>query len=90
MEFKTKGVCVQIIRLKVEDGILTDLQFEGGNYCDGNLKAMKIVTVGQKVDTIIENYKGITCGPRKTSCADQLSQALVQKLEEMKAEEAKK
>jgi len=84
MEFKTKGVCVQKIKLKVEDGVLVSLDFEGGNYCDGNLKAMKIVTVGQKVEQIIENYKGITCGPRKTSCADQLSEALLLALEEEK------
>lgn len=76
MQFKTKGVCVQCIKLKVEGGVLTELEFEGGNYCDGNLKAMKIVTVGQKVDEIIKNYNGITCGSRGTSCADQLSKAL--------------
>ena len=58
-----------------EDGqIIENVSFEGG--CNGNLKAIGKLVAGQPVDRIVEMLEGNTCGPRKTSCADQMTRAL--------------
>ena len=46
-------------------------QFEGG--CNGNLKAVSKLVAGHSVDEIVDILAGNTCGPRRTSCADQLT-----------------
>ena len=44
--------------------------------CDGNLKAIPLLLEGWTVDQIAEKLSGVTCGVRKTSCADLLSKAV--------------
>ena len=73
-EYKTKGTCSQSIQFEIEDGKLKNVQFIGG--CNGNLKGIASLLKGQKVDEIIERLDGITCGPKPTSCPDQIAQAL--------------
>ena len=34
------------------------------------------LVAGQPVDRVVEMLEGNTCGPRKTSCADQMTRAL--------------
>ena len=36
------------------------------------------LVVGMKVDDVINRLEGTTCGPRPTSCPDQLAKALKQ------------
>ena len=72
--FKTRGVCARSIDIETENGIITDISFNGG--CDGNLKAIARLVKGRPVDEVAEILEGNTCGSRDTSCADQLSQAL--------------
>lgn len=72
--FKPKGVCSRSIAVEVNDGVITSVKFEGG--CDGNLKAISKLVAGKTVDEIAELLEGNTCGPRSTSCADQLVKAL--------------
>jgi uncharacterized protein (TIGR03905 family) len=74
--FKPENVCSKLIRYKIEDGRLTDLEFTGG--CDGNLKALGILLEGMKIEDVVDKLKGITCGRKKTSCADQLCIALLE------------
>ena len=74
MTYKTKGVCARSIDIETEDGIITDVKFNGG--CDGNLKAISRLVKGMPVDEVADILEGNTCGRRDTSCADQLSQAL--------------
>ena len=74
MKFTTKGVCSREIDLAVKDGVIGDVSFLGG--CDGNLKAIAILVKGKKVEDVIELLRGVNCGRRGTSCADQLSIAL--------------
>ena len=50
------------------------IRSEGG--CNGNLKAIGQLVAGQPVDRVVEMLEGNTCGPRKTSCADQMTRAL--------------
>ncbi|WFS61783.1 TIGR03905 family TSCPD domain-containing protein [Pseudodesulfovibrio thermohalotolerans] len=73
--FKPEKVCSKLIRYRVVDDRLTDLEFTGG--CDGNLKAISALVEGMKVEDVVSKLKGITCGKKSTSCADQLCIALL-------------
>ena len=72
--YQTSGVCSQLIDLDVEDGIIQHVSFTGG--CNGNLKAISKLVTGQPAAQVADILEGNTCGPRPTSCADQLSKAL--------------
>ena len=72
--YKPKGTCSQLIEIKVEDGIIHEAKYTGG--CPGNLLAIGVLVKGMKVTEAIEKLEGIKCGNKKTSCGDQLAQAL--------------
>jgi len=72
--YKTEGVCSQEIHFHIEDDIITNVAFYGG--CNGNLKAISKLIDGWTVSQIEEKLLGNTCGPRHTSCADQLAKAV--------------
>ena len=76
MEFtyKTKGVCSQMITFTVEDNKVHNVKFFGG--CNGNLKGIAGLVEGMDIDDVISRIEGTTCGMKKTSCPDQLAQAL--------------
>ena len=76
--YKTKGVCSREISFDYEDGKIFNLSFVGG--CNGNLKAISRLCEGKSLVEIEEVLRGNTCGPRDTSCADQLSLALLEAL----------
>ncbi|WP_165045128.1 TIGR03905 family TSCPD domain-containing protein [Adlercreutzia sp. ZJ138] len=66
----TRGVCAQAICIDLEGDTVGDVQFIGG--CNGNLKAISKLVRGMTVDQVAELLEGNTCGPKPTSCADQL------------------
>ena len=72
--YKTKGTCANEINFDVKDDCVYNVSYTGG--CNGNLKAISSLVEGQKIDTVIEKLKGITCGFKQTSCGDQLAKAL--------------
>ena len=74
-EYKTSGTCSRSILFDIEDGKVKNVQFIGG--CNGNLKGIAALVEGMDVDAVIERVQGITCGMKKTSCPDQLAQALI-------------
>ncbi len=76
MEFtyKCKGTCSQMISFDVTDGKVSKVQFFGG--CNGNLKGIASLVEGMNIDDVIARVEGTTCGPKATSCPDQLAQAL--------------
>lgn len=76
LDFKPHGVCARMIHVELSDdgSTIESVAFEGG--CSGNLKAIGKLVAGKSVDEIIALLEGNTCGPRKTSCADQLALAL--------------
>jgi uncharacterized protein (TIGR03905 family) len=76
--YKTSGTCSSNISFDIEDGIITNLVFTGG--CNGNLKAISKLCEGKKADEIAKILRGNTCGPRATSCADQLARAIEEAL----------
>lgn len=72
--YKTKGTCSIQISFDIDGNIITNVEFVGG--CNGNLKAISKLVEGMTVEEIEKKLKGNTCGPRKTSCADQLALAV--------------
>ena len=72
--FQTRGVCSRTIFFDVVDGKVSGVSFEGG--CNGNLKGIGKLVEGMDVDDVIQRLEGTQCGPRPTSCPDQLAQAL--------------
>ena len=46
--------------------------------CNGNLKAIAKLVEGKPAEEVIRILEGNTCGPRPTSCADQLAKAIME------------
>ena len=73
--YATFGTCsVRIDFDMAEDKRVTNIVFTGG--CNGNLKAISKLVDGMTADEIESKLLGNTCGPRTTSCADQLARAV--------------
>ncbi|MCL2593490.1 MAG: TIGR03905 family TSCPD domain-containing protein [Defluviitaleaceae bacterium] len=70
MEFNTTGICAKQIMFDVVDNKLTNISFAGG--CNGNLKAIASLVEGMEIDDVVKKLKGIVCGSKESSCADQL------------------
>ncbi len=78
--YQTEMVCSQLISFDLDGDVVSNIQFVGG--CNGNLKAISKLVNGWSVDKIEDYLRGNTCGPRPTSCADQLARAVRQAYEE--------
>lgn len=74
MEYRTQGVCSRAIRFDIVDDKVTNVQFVGG--CSGNTQGVARLVEGMDVNEAIARMEGIQCGPRPTSCPDQLARAL--------------
>lgn len=74
MVYKTSGVCSKEIHIELEDNIVKSASFVGG--CNGNTTGISQLVQGMTVDEVIKRLEGIKCGPRSTSCPDQLAKAL--------------
>ena len=73
--YTPKGVCSRQIHLEIdEEGIIRDCSFYGG--CSGNTQGVSALVKGLSAEEAIAKLEGIKCGPRPTSCPDQLSKAL--------------
>ncbi len=73
-EYKTEYTCSREISFDLDGDRVTNIRFVGG--CNGNLKAISKLVDGWTVDKIEQYLRGNTCGPRPTSCADQLAIAV--------------
>lgn len=76
MTYKTHGVCSREIHFEVENNKVTHVQFVGG--CSGNTQGVSRLVEGMDVNEAIHRLEGIHCGPKPTSCPDQLATALKQ------------
>lgn len=75
--YTTKGTCSRQIDIDVnENNTIEKVCFLGG--CSGNTQGVAALIEGMDVDEAIKRLDGIKCGPRSTSCPDQLAQALKQ------------
>jgi len=74
IEYKTKGTCSRMIKVTLEDDIITECLFIGG--CAGNTQGICALVKGMNREEAIKRMKGIKCGFKGTSCPDQLAKAL--------------
>ncbi len=73
--YTTTGTCSRQIDIVINsDGIIENVKFTGG--CSGNTQGVAALVVGMHIDEAIRRLEGIKCGPRSTSCPDQLAKAL--------------
>ena len=72
--YETNGTCSSRIDFELVDGKIHRLSFEDG--CNGNLKALGILAEGMDAAELARKLKGLKCGQRGTSCADQLARAI--------------
>ena len=82
-EYRTRGVCSQLISFDLEGDVVSNISFLGG--CNGNLKAISKLVDGWTVEKIESFLKGNTCGYKNTSCADQLAIGVREAYEKSKA-----
>ena len=75
-EYEPKGTCSKRILLDIDDDtkVINSVEFVGG--CPGNTIGVSTLVRGQKVEDVIPKLEGIPCGMKRTSCPDQLAQAL--------------
>ena len=79
ISYNTHGTCARIINFDLDDNnVIHNVTFIGG--CNGNLKAISKLIEGQSAIDVANLLKGNLCGNRNTSCADQLSNAILDAL----------
>jgi uncharacterized protein (TIGR03905 family) len=74
LTYKPTGVCSRQFEIDYEDNKVVSLKVIGG--CNGNLQGISSLVKGMDIDEVIERLEGIKCGPKATSCPDQIAQAL--------------
>ena len=77
IEYIPQNVCAQKMIITVDGDIVKHVEIIGG--CQGNRQAVGRLVEGMKIDEVITRLDGIECrGSRtgRTSCPDQLAQAL--------------
>lgn len=74
--YKTTGTCSRSINFELNDGVVSNVSFEGG--CNGNLRGISALVEGMKAEDAVEKLAGIRCGFKSTSCPDQLAKALTE------------
>lgn len=83
VEYIPQHVCAKRIHIEVNKaGIIENVIFT--QSCDGNAKGIGVLLKGMNVRDAVDKLKGIPCGKRKTSCPDQLAQALMKMREKNK------
>ena len=76
--FTPTGVCAQNISFDIKDGKIFNVKFVGG--CMGNLCAISKLIEGKDAQEIATLLAGNDCRGKGTSCADQLSKAILKAL----------
>ena len=71
--FTTKGTCARAINFEIEGDTVKHVEFVGG--CSGNTQGVARLVEGMNIHDAISKIEGIKCGPKSTSCPDQLATA---------------
>lgn len=74
--YTPKGVCSRQIEIDIDNNTITKVTFTGG--CSGNTQGVAALIAGMDIDDAISRLSGIKCGPKSTSCPDQLARALTE------------
>ncbi len=74
--YRPHGTCSSLMTFKIDDETdkIVDFTVKGG--CPGNLSGIRKLIIGMDAKDVAEKLSGVTCGPKSTSCPDQLSKAL--------------
>ena len=81
-ERRNKGTCSVMTKVELNpDHTIESVEVLGG--CNGNLKGISRLLKGMKAEDAIARMEGTTCGPRPTSCPDQIAKNLKKALAEM-------
>ena len=73
--YTASGVCAKNILITVDDNnIVKEVRFLGG--CPGNQQGVAQLAVNRPAEEVSSLLSGIKCGPKPTSCPDQLARAL--------------
>ena len=77
VDYRPSGICAKMISFDLdEDNNIYNLKFYAG--CPGNLKAIALLVEGKNALEVANILSGNKCGPKQTSCADQLSKAILE------------
>ena len=80
--YPNKGTCSKETHIVLnDDHTIESIEVIGG--CNGNLKGISRLLKGMKAEDAIARMEGTTCGPRPTSCPDQIAQNLKRALAEL-------
>ena len=71
--YTTRGTCARAIKFEIEGDIIKYVEFVGG--CSGNTQGVARLVEGMNVHEAISRIEDIKCGPKSTSCPDQLALA---------------
>ncbi len=74
--YRTKGTCSSEIEIELDGNVIKKVKFYGG--CNGNLQGISKLVEGLTVEEVNEKFSGIRCGFKRTSCPDQLAQAVME------------
>ncbi len=70
-----QGTCSTKMEFTLDEkNVIEDFSVERG--CNGNLKGIRALILGQKAEDVIDKLEGILCGMKKTSCPDQIAKGL--------------
>ena len=72
--YTPQGVCSREIHVELDGDKIASVEVIGG--CNGNLKGIGRLLKGMDAKDAIERMRGTTCGPKPTSCPDQISYAI--------------
>lgn len=73
--YQTQGTCSRLMTVTLsEDNKIVDVEVLGG--CNGNLKGIRSLVIGQDADEVKQRLRGVLCRDKQTSCPDQLSYAI--------------
>ena len=73
--YNNRGTCSKMTRVELrDDHTIVSIEVLGG--CNGNLKGICSLLKDMKAEDAIARMKGVHCGPRPTSCPDQIAVAL--------------
>ena len=73
--FPNQGTCSRMTRIELaDDHSIESIEVVGG--CNGNLKGIASLLKGMKAEDAIARMEGVTCGPKPTSCPDQIAKNL--------------
>ena len=84
--FPNQGTCSRMTKIELApDHTIQSVEVVGG--CNGNLKGIPSLPKGMKAEDAIPRMEGVTCGPKPTSCPDQIAKNLKKALAAMEQQQ---